>query len=77
VARVGGDEFAVVTELAPEAVPSFAARVNATLAHEDLSVTVAATSVPDDAATPTELFRKADDRLFTAKLLRANRTALA
>lgn len=77
VARVGGDEFAMLTTLERDAVTGFGARLNAALAPAELSVTVAATAAPGDGDTPDELFRKADDRLFTAKLLRANRTALA
>jgi diguanylate cyclase (GGDEF)-like protein len=77
VARVGGDEFAVLTTLDRDAVTGFAARLNAALAPAELSITLAATASPADGDSADELFRKADDRLFTAKLLRANRTALA
>ena len=77
VARVGGDEFAVLSTLPPEEVPGLASRVNAMLAPADLSITAAATSLPVDGESAAELFRKADDRLFAAKLLRANHAALA
>jgi diguanylate cyclase (GGDEF)-like protein len=77
VARVGGDEFALVTALGAEQVPGLVARVNAALAPADLSVTAAATSLPLDGQTSAELFRKADDRLFAAKLVRANHATLA
>jgi diguanylate cyclase (GGDEF)-like protein len=73
VARVGGDEFAVLTAGAPE----LAGRVNALLVPDDLTVTAAATSYPADGETADGLFRKADDRLFAAKLVRANRQTLA
>jgi diguanylate cyclase (GGDEF)-like protein len=76
VARVGGDEFALLSAREPAAVPLLAARLNAVLAAAELSVTVAVTSSPADASTGDELLRKADDRLFTAKLQRANRVEL-
>jgi diguanylate cyclase (GGDEF)-like protein len=66
VARVGGDEFAILTP-EPQAL---AARANVLLAREHLAVTAAATSYPDDAETADDLFKKADDRLFAAKLVR-------
>lgn len=77
VARVGGDEFAVLTTLPAEEAPGLVARVNAALAPADLSVTGAATSLPADGETAAELFRKADDRLFAAKLVRSSHAALA
>jgi diguanylate cyclase (GGDEF)-like protein len=66
VARVGGDEFAILTPQ-PQAL---AARANVLLAREHLAVTAATTSYPDDAETADDLFKKADDRLFAAKLVR-------
>jgi diguanylate cyclase (GGDEF)-like protein len=77
VARVGGDEFAVLTELEPSEVPALTALLNAALAPDELALTSGATSLPADGDSGVELFRKADDRLFAAKLLRSNRTALA
>jgi diguanylate cyclase (GGDEF)-like protein len=76
VARVGGDEFVVLCTLTRDDVPGLSARLNTALAAADVSVTLAATSLPADGEAADDLFRKADDRLFTAKLLRANRTAL-
>jgi predicted signal transduction protein with EAL and GGDEF domain len=43
----------------------------------DLAVTAAATCFPADAETADDLFKKADDRLFAAKLVRANRQIVA
>jgi diguanylate cyclase (GGDEF)-like protein len=78
VARVGGDEFALVTPLPPEHhLLQVAERLNAILAADDLSITAAATAFPADGETADDLFRKADDRLFAAKLVRTNRRTLA
>jgi diguanylate cyclase (GGDEF)-like protein len=76
VARIGGDEFAIVIALAAELVPTFMTAANRTLAPEGLSLTFGATSSPDDGQTAAELFHKADDRLFAAKLVRENRATV-
>jgi diguanylate cyclase (GGDEF)-like protein len=74
VARVGGDEFAFVTMLRPDALPDLVARLNAQL--DGLAVTAAGLA-STDAETADDLFKKADDRLFAAKLVRPNRRTLA
>src|SRR2546421_5812485 len=76
VARIGGDEFAVLTSLPGEQIVALAARVNRALDPEGFSVTFAATSCPADGQAATELFHKADDRLFAAKLIRQNRATV-
>jgi diguanylate cyclase (GGDEF)-like protein len=76
VARLGGDEFALVTSLPPEQIAALAARVNRTLSVERFSVTFGSTFCPADGQTATELFHKADDRLFAAKLVRHNRATV-
>jgi diguanylate cyclase (GGDEF)-like protein len=76
IARIGGDEFALVTWLPPEQIVALAARVNRTLSPEGFSVTFGSTFCPADGQTATELFHKADDRLFAAKLVRHNRAAV-
>jgi diguanylate cyclase (GGDEF)-like protein len=76
VTRIGGDEFAVVTALTGNPVTTLIARANRTLAPESLSLTFGATSSPDDGQTAAELFHKADDRLFAAKLVRQNRATV-
>jgi diguanylate cyclase (GGDEF)-like protein len=76
VARIAGDEFALLTELPAEQIVALAARTNRTLAPESLSVTFGATSCPEDGQTAAELFHKADDRLFAAKLVRENRATV-
>ena len=76
VARIGGDEFAVVIALNAELVTTFMAAANRSLASEGLSLTFGATSSPEDGQTAAELFHKADDRLFAAKLVRQNHAAV-
>lgn len=73
VARIGGDEFALLTYRPAEQAAELCLRLTRTLAAENLHVSFGTISCPDDGATPVELFRKADDRLFTAKLLNRNR----
>jgi diguanylate cyclase (GGDEF)-like protein len=73
VARVGGDEFAFVTHLQPEQARHVCARLAKLLAAENLHLSFGTTCFPDDGTAAVELFRKADDRLFAAKLLNRNR----
>jgi GGDEF domain-containing protein len=47
------------------------------LAAENLDLSFGTTCFPNDGTTAVELFRKADDRLFTAKLLNRNRRTVA
>ena len=76
VARIAGDQFAIVTTLPADQVAALVARVNRTLAAEQISLTFGATRCPDDGQTAAELFHKADDRLFAAKLVRENRATV-
>jgi len=76
VARIGGDEFAVVTGLPHAEIVALTTRVNRTLSTEDLSLTFGVTQCPDDGETAAELFHKADDRLFAGKLVRQNRATV-
>ena len=73
VARIGGDEFAVLTYQEQALASELCFRLARTLSDENLYLSFGTTSCPNDGATPIELFRKADDRLFTAKLLNRNR----
>jgi diguanylate cyclase (GGDEF)-like protein len=76
IARIGGDEFAVLTSLPADQITALQARTNRTLSAENLSTTFGATYCPDDGQTASELFHKADDRLFAAKLVRQNRATV-
>jgi diguanylate cyclase (GGDEF)-like protein len=65
LARIGGDEFALV---APGAGPAGVLRLLRDLRDSiEPSATFAAALVPDDAATPDELVACADERLLTQK----------
>jgi diguanylate cyclase (GGDEF)-like protein len=76
VARIGGDEFALLTSLPTDQIAALQARANRVLASDNLSVTFGVTVCPDDGQTTAELFHKADDRLFAAKLIRQNRATV-
>jgi diguanylate cyclase (GGDEF)-like protein len=76
VARIGGDEFAILSALPPDQVAALTSRVNRALSTESLSVTFGSTHNPDDGETAAELFHKADDRLFAGKLVRRNRATV-
>ena len=76
IARIGGDEFALVTSMPPGEIVALTARVNRTLSTENLAVTFGTTHCPEDGETAAELFHKADDRLFAAKLVRQNRATV-
>jgi GGDEF domain-containing protein len=68
--------FALVTSLPSEQIVALGARVNRSLAQEGFSVSFGSTFCPADGQTATELFHKADDRLFAAKLVRHNRVTV-
>jgi diguanylate cyclase (GGDEF)-like protein len=70
ICRIGGDEFALLTALPASDAAGFCVRVSRALASEGLRLSFGTTVCPDDGTTAVELFRKADDRLFAAKLLR-------
>jgi diguanylate cyclase (GGDEF)-like protein len=76
VARIGGDEFALLTLLPADQIIALQARTNRTLSSENLSTTFGVTFCPADGQTSAELFHKADDRLFAAKLVRQNRATV-
>jgi len=76
LARVGGDEFAVLMEGNLEEAHALCTLLKQRLARERLELSFGIAARPDDATGPLELFRKADDRLYAAKLLSRNRRAV-
>jgi diguanylate cyclase (GGDEF)-like protein len=72
LARVGGDEFAILTDARVTDAADLCARLRATLAAKDLHMTFGWAALPEDGVGPLELFRKADDRLYAAKLVERN-----
>jgi diguanylate cyclase (GGDEF)-like protein len=77
LARVGGDEFAVLTPKDAEGAKELCARVRERLRRDRLAFTFGWAASPGDGTDPVELFRKADDRLYAAKLVSRNRRAVA
>jgi diguanylate cyclase (GGDEF)-like protein len=73
VTRIGGDEFALLTHLPPDQTAIICHRAARAVAADGLQLSFGTTSTPDDGTTAVELFRKADDRLFAAKLVSRNR----
>jgi diguanylate cyclase (GGDEF)-like protein len=72
LARVGGDEFAILTEANVAGAGELCARLRAELAAADIRITFGWAALPEDGVGPLELFRKADDRLYAAKLIQRN-----
>jgi diguanylate cyclase len=76
VARVGGDEFAILTDATLDRATHLCARLRRVLAAQGFEMSFGWAAMPEDGVAPLELFRKADDRLFAAKLLGRNRRAV-
>jgi diguanylate cyclase (GGDEF)-like protein len=72
LARVGGDEFAILTDATATDAPDLCRRLHDRLAAHDLHMTFGWAALPHDGLAPLELFRKADDRLYAAKLVGRN-----
>ena len=72
LARVGGDEFAILTDAHVAEAAQLCKRLRAALAAEELPVSLGWAAAPEDGVGPLELFRKADDRLYAAKLIARN-----
>ncbi|MEO8290034.1 MAG: GGDEF domain-containing protein [Gaiellaceae bacterium] len=73
VARVGGDEFAVLTVLArTDEAAAFAARLEAVLAGQGSPITFGWGVFPVDGENALSLYRAADERLYARKLVRGH-----
>ena len=72
LARVGGDEFAILTKGPIEEAERLCRRLRDKLAADALPVTFGWAALPADGVRPLELFRKADDRLYARKLISRN-----
>jgi diguanylate cyclase (GGDEF)-like protein len=74
--RIGGDEFAVLTDLDTEsAAAQLAARVTADLARTGHSISFGWALAPHEGTTPLSLYRAADDRMYERKRLARSRGA--
>jgi len=72
LARVGGDEFAILTDAHVAEAAQLCTRLRTALAAEELPVSFGWAGAPEDGVGSLELFRKADDRLYAAKLIARN-----
>jgi diguanylate cyclase (GGDEF)-like protein len=76
VARIGGDEFAVITSLpGSETVRALCGRLTAALAEEGISMSFGWAVCPRDGESALLLFRAADERLYAQKIIRSRLTA--
>jgi diguanylate cyclase (GGDEF)-like protein len=77
VARVGGDEFAVLSgPLSVDEAVAFARRLEADLDAQGLAASFGWAVYPADGGTSTALYRRADERLYTSKRTRHARGEL-
>jgi diguanylate cyclase (GGDEF)-like protein len=76
VARVGGDEFAILMDGSLDEAQALATLLQKRLRREGLELSFGWAACPGDAVGPLELFRKADDRLLGAKFVGRNRRAV-
>jgi diguanylate cyclase (GGDEF)-like protein len=72
LARVGGDEFAILADGSVTEAAELCADLRDRLKAQDLHVTFGWAALPHDGDAALELFRKADDRLYAAKLIGRN-----
>ena len=76
LARVGGDEFAILSDATAAGAPELCRRLRERLARRDVRMTFGWAAFEHDGLVPLELFRKADDRLYAAKLVGRNHRAV-
>lgn len=68
VARIGGDEYGVIVGVADENdAAALAGDLERDLKRRRVDVSFGWALYPDEGLTPTELFRRADDRLYGSK----------
>jgi diguanylate cyclase (GGDEF)-like protein len=70
VARVGGDEFAVITAAVGEEAVVVASQREGVLAAQDVAITFGWARYPVDGENALSLYRAADERLYARKLVR-------
>lgn len=76
VARIGGDEFAVLTGTSgADDVRALCGRLSNALANEGLTLSFGWAICPRDGDSPLLLFRAADERLYAQKLIRSRLAA--
>lgn len=74
VARVGGDEFAVLTDArSGEEAGRVAARLEKVLASSEIAITFGWSVFPHEGPNALSLYRAADERLYARKLIRGGR----
>jgi GGDEF domain-containing protein len=74
VARVGGDEFAVVAGCQGiDDAAKLAALLERVLADDGFAVTFGWAAFPQDGTNALSLYRAADERLYARKLIRGER----
>lgn len=77
VARIGGDEFGLLVGVASEEeAAALAAWLERELLRHSADVSFGWAFHPDEGLTPTELFRKADERLYRSKSQRKSQASV-
>ena len=76
-ARIGGDEFALLAPVdSEEEAATLCARLELELERRRIKVSFGWASHPVDGRSPTELFRRADERLYRSKATRKGRSSV-
>jgi diguanylate cyclase (GGDEF)-like protein len=76
LARIGGDEFAIITSTpGTDAVRALCGRLTAALAEHGVSMSFGWAVCPRDGDSSLLLFRAADERLYAQKLIRSRLSA--